>query len=106
MKIKGIENLYQECFENNVIELCNVEESCNRFFHSRQFQKIIDNKIMSTSLNYDEENDIMRTEVVCFVDIPLLSRIEKVLCDYYRKIKYVAIYKNAKLVDEEVEILK
>lgn len=106
MKVKGIDNLYIECFENNIIELCNVEESCNRFFSSRQFQKIIDSKIMSTSFCYDEENNIMRTKVTCFVDIPLLSRIEKVLCSYYRKIEYVGIYKNAKLVDEEVEILK
>ena len=56
-------------------------------------------------MSYDEVSDVMRTEVICFVDIPLLSRIEKVLCDYYRKIKYVGIYKNAKLIEEEVEIL-
>lgn len=104
MKILGIEKLYEEGFKQNIISLANINNSCEIYFNSKLFQDIINNKIMSTK--YDENKDEMKVEVNIYTDIPILDRInERVLCNYYRKIKYVARYEMAKLIDEEVEIL-
>ena len=104
MKILGIEKIYEEGFNQGIIALANIEQSCEIFFNSKLFQKVINNKIMSTE--YDESNDVMRIEVVTYVNIPILDRVnEKVLCNYYRKIKYAAIYRKARIVNEEVEVL-
>ena len=104
MKILGIEKIYEEGFNQGIIALANIEQSCEIFFNSKLFQKVINNKIMSTE--YDESNDVMRIEVVTYVNIPILDRVnEKVLCNYYRKIKYIGTYEKAKFVDEVVEIL-
>lgn len=106
MKINGVNKLYTEGFENGIMALCNIEDSCERFFNSKHFQDVVDNKIMSTKLNYDEENDCMKVSVDMFIDIPILDRVdEKILCDYYRKIRYTATYVEAKLIEECVEIL-
>lgn len=104
MKILGIEKIYKEGFKQNIISLANIENSCEIYFNSKLFQDIINNKIMSTK--YDENRDEMNIEVTTYIDIPILDRInERVLCNYYRKIKYVATYEKAKLADEMVEIL-
>lgn len=104
MKILGIEKLYEEGFKQNIISLANINNSCEIYFNSKLFQDIINNKIMSTK--YDESKDEMKVEVITYTNIPILDRInERVLCNYYRKIKYVATYEKAKLIDEEVEIL-
>ena len=106
MKILGIEKLYEEGFKQNIISLANINNSCEIYFNSKLFQDIINNKIMSTKCNYDENKDEMKVEVNIYTDIPILDRInERVLCNYYRKIKYVATYEKAKLVDEMVDIL-
>ena len=104
MKILGIEKIYEEGFNQGIIALANIEQSCEIFFNSKLFQKVINNKIMSTK--YDESKDEMRIEVVAWVNIPILDRVdEKILCNYYRKIKYAAIYRKARIVNEEVEVL-
>lgn len=104
MKILGIDKLYEECFKQNTISLVNINNSCEIYFNSKLFQDIINNKIMSTK--YDETKDEMKVEVTTYTNIPILDRInEKVLCNYYRKIKYVATYEKAKLIDEVIEIL-
>lgn len=104
MKILGIEKIYDEGFKQNIINLANINNSCEIYFNSKLFQDIINNKIMSTK--YDDIEDKMTLEVVDYINLPILDRInEKVLCNYYRKIKYVAIYEKAKFVNEMVEIL-
>jgi len=104
MKILGINKLYEEGFKQNIISLANINNSCEIYFNSKLFQDIINNKIMSTK--YDENKDEMKMEVTTYINIPILDRInEKVLCNYYRKIRYDATYEKAKLVDEMVEIL-
>lgn len=106
MKILGIEKLYAEGFKQNIISLANINNSCDIYFNSKLFQDIINNKIMSTKCNYDEDKDEMEVEVNTYTNIPILDRInEKVLCNYYRKIKYVAIYEKCVIVNEVVEIL-
>lgn len=106
MKILGIEKLYEEGFKQNIISLANINNSCEIYFNSKLFQDIINNKIMSTKCSYDENKDEMKVEVNIYTDIPILDRInEKVLCNYYRKIKYVATYEKAILIDEVVKIL-
>lgn len=104
MKILGIEKIYEEGFKQGITSLVNIESSCEIYFNSKLFQDIINNKIMSTK--YDRNKDEMKVEVTTYTNIPILDRInERVLCNYYRKIKYVATYEKAKLVDEKVEIL-
>ena len=104
MRILGVDKLYAEGFKQNIISLANIENSCEIYFNSKLFQDIINNKIMSTK--YDENKDEMKIEVTTYIDIPILDRVnEKVLCNYYRKIKYVATYEKAKLAEEMVEIL-
>lgn len=104
MKILGIKKIYEEGFKQNIISLANINNSCEIYFNSKLFQDIINNKIMSTK--YDENKDEMKLEVTTYINIPILDRInEKVLCNYYRKIKYVATYEKARLADEVVEIL-
>lgn len=104
MRVLGVDKLYAEGFKQNIISLANIENSCEIYFNSKLFQDIINNKIMSTK--YDENRDEMTLEVVNYINLPLLDRVnEKVLCNYYRKIKYVATYEKAKLIDELVEIL-
>lgn len=106
MKILGIGKIYEEGFKQGIISLVNVESSCEIYFNSKLFQDIINNKIMSTKCNYDEDKDEMKVEVNIYTDIPILDRInEKVLFNYYRKIKYVATYEKCVIVDEVVEIL-
>lgn len=106
MKILGIAKLYAEGFKQNIISLANINNSCEIYFNSKLFQDIINNKIMSTKCSYDENKDEMKVEINIYTNIPILDRInEKVLCNYYRKIKYVATYEKARLVDEIVEIL-
>ena len=107
MKILGMEKLYKEAFANKIISIGNIEESCEQFFSSMLFRNYIDSRIMQTKLNYNEENDLLKLVVECYVDIPICNRYSKkvVLCNYYRKIKYIATYEKAKLVDETVEIL-
>lgn len=104
MKILGVNKLYEEGFKQNIISLANINNSCEIYFNSKLFQDIINNKIMSTK--YDDMEDKMTLEVVDYINLPILDRInEKVLCNYYRKIKYAATYEKAKLIDEMVEIL-
>ena len=104
MKILGIEKIYAEGFKQNIISLSNINNSCEIHFNSKLFQDIINNKIMSTK--YDDVEDKMILEVIEYINIPILDRInEKVLCNYYRKIKYAATYEKAKLAEEVVEIL-
>lgn len=104
MRVLGVDKLYAEGFKQNIISLANIENSCEIYFNSKLFQDIINNKIMSTK--YDEYKDEMKIEVITYINIPILDRVnEKVLCNYYRKIKYVATYERAKLIDELVEIL-
>ncbi|MDU6995947.1 MAG: hypothetical protein E6356_13890 [Terrisporobacter othiniensis] len=106
MKILGINKLYEEGFKQNIISLANINNSCEIYFNSKLFQDSINNKIMSTKCNYDEDKDEMEVEVNTYTNIPILDRInEKVLCNYYRKIKYVATYEKARLIAETVEIL-
>lgn len=104
MRILGVDKLYAEGFKQNIISLANIENSCEIYFNSKLFQDIINNKVMS--IKYDENKDKITLEVVSYINLPLLDRVnEKVLCNYYRKIKYAATYEKAKLIDEVVEIL-
>lgn len=104
MKILGIEKIYEETFKQNIAQLVNVEDSCEIYFNSKMFQDTIDNKVISS--NYNQVEDIMILEVEMYINLPLLDRInEIVLCNYYKQIKYIAIYIHAKLVEEYVYIL-
>lgn len=107
MKILGIDKLYKEAFANKITSITNIEESCEQFFSSMLFRNYIDSRIMQTKLNYNEEKDLLKLIVECYVDIPICNRYGKkaVLYNYYRKIKYAATYEKAKLIDELVEIL-
>ena len=104
MKIIGINKLYEEGFKQRITSLVNIETSCDIYFNSKVFKDIIDNK--NVNIKYDDVKDKLVLEVVTYVNIPMLDRVnEKILCNYYKKIKYSSYYEKCKLVNSVVEIL-